>query len=136
MKKAFTLIEVIVAIGILGIGVLGIAMFFARSSQVARAAGNTTSASNLAQAVIEEELNKSYEELIEGNGAQTKISTNPASPYYIFEKKINISCIDTNLAIIACSGIPVPMKKIDVFIYWQEGSTQKNVQFSTIKTQR
>jgi type II secretory pathway pseudopilin PulG len=135
-SKAFTIIEIVVAIAILGIGVISIAMFFAKSAQVARSASNLTSASNLAQAVLEEQLAVSYDELIEGTSAQTKISSDPTSPYYIFEKKVTISCVNSTLATVNCALTPAPMKKIEVFIYYQEGTTQKNVQIATLQTEK
>jgi len=133
LGRAFTIIEIIVAIGIFGIGVLGIAGFFVASSQTVRLASNTTIASNLASGSIDEEFAKSYDELTPGTGTKTRISTDQSSPFYNFQKQINISLIDSNLA---ASATDVGLKKIDCIVYWQEGGNEKNIQMSTIKSKR
>lgn len=133
MKKSFTIIEIIVAIGIFGVGVLAIAGFFATSAQTVRVASHTSVASNLASGLVDEEFSKSYEELIPATGTRTKISSDPADPFYLFEKQINIKLIDSNLA---TSATDVGLKQIDCFIYWQEGDNEKNVQMSTVKSRR
>lgn len=133
IKKGFTLVEVVVAIGVLTIGVLGVSGFFAYSSKISRSSSNTSIASNLTSGLIDEEIAKSYEELAPGNGAKVKISTDPANPFYNFSKQINISLIDSNLA---ASATDLGLKKIDVIVSYQEGSSEKNVQMSTIKTRR
>jgi len=125
------MVEIVVAMGVLLVGVLGIASFFAVSSKVERSASNTSIASNLAQGLLDQENSKSYDELIPGTGAQIKVSNDQNSPFYRFTQQINISWINSSLA---TSQTDVGLKKIDVFIYYQEGSTTKNVQMSTIKT--
>ena len=133
LTRAFTLVEVIVAIGVLGIGVLGIASFFAYSTKVARSSSNTSIASNLASGVIDEELSKPYDELNPGTGAKVKVTNDTASPLYNFSKEVTISLIDSDLA---NSVTDEGLKKIDVTISYQEGTSEKNVQMAEVKTQR
>lgn len=127
MKRAFTLVEVIVAIGIFGLGVLGLAGFFAASAQTTRVARFTTTATNLAQGVIEEEISKSYDEL--ATSAKMRFSEDDNNPFYPYWKQVNVSLIDSDLA---SSATDVGLKKIDVFVYWPEGSVEKNMQMSTV----
>jgi Tfp pilus assembly protein PilV len=132
-KKAFTIVEVVVAIGVLLVGVLGVATFFAYSTKIVRTASDTSIASNLAQGILDQENAQSYDQLTPGTGMQTRISTDPNSPFYKFQKQININLIDQNLAL---STTDVGLKKIDVYISYPEGNTTKNVQMSTIKAKK
>lgn len=131
MNKAFTIIEILVAITVLTIGILGISGFFAVSAKVTRSANYTTTAANLAQGVIDDQLAKSYEEIVVGNGTKTRFSENTDDPYYNYFYQINTSCIDQDLA----ASNDVGLKKIDVFVYWTEGEKEKNVEMSTTKTE-
>lgn len=133
MKRGFTIIEIVVAIGVLTIGVLGVAGFFATSPMLTRSASNTSVAANLAQGALDEALSASYDELTPGTGNKVKISEDSNNPFYNFSKQRNISLVDLNLA---PSATDVGLKKIDVIIYYQEGGSEKNVQMSTLKTQR
>lgn len=136
LVRGFTIIEILVAITVFGIGVLGIAGFFITASQIVRSASNTTIASNLASGFIDEELSTAYDQLTPGTGTPALVSEDQSSPFYNFQKQINISCIDINLAITDCTATPSPLKKIDVFIYWQERGNGKNIQMSTLKNKR
>lgn len=129
-NAGFTLIEVIVAVIVLMIGVLGISFFFANSSHLTRLASNTSIASNLDQGLIEQEKAKSYGELTVGNGSVQPVSTDTTSPFSKFTKQINISLVDSNLN---PSSTDIGLKKIDCFIYWQEGTEQRNVSMSTLE---
>jgi len=133
LVRGFTIIEVIVAITVLTVGVLGIAVFFSLSLKATNYANHTTTASNLVQGVVDTELAKSYNELLPGTGTRVAFSTDPASPYHIYYETVNITLIDQNLATVNAPG--VGLKKIDVTIDWTEGSEAKNVQMSTIKTE-
>lgn len=133
MKKAFTLVEVVVAIGVLMVGVLGVASFFAYSVKIARSASNTSIATNLAQGLIEEESSKSYDELTPQTGAKTDYTSNADSPFNKFQEQINISLIDTDLNE---SETDIGLKKIEVIIYYHEGNSEKNVQMATVKASR
>ncbi len=132
-KKAFTLIEVVVATGVLLIGVLGVGAFFASSSKITRHASYTSIASNLAQGFIDEEISKSYGELTPGAGMKDRVSSVSSNPFYGYKKQVNVSLIDSNLA---ASGSDIGLKKIDVFIFWQEGGSEKSIQLSSVKTNR
>lgn len=62
-QKGFTLIEVLLAIFILEIGLLGIAGFYASSIKIIKTARNETTASNLASGLLDEELAIAYDNL-------------------------------------------------------------------------
>lgn len=130
--NGFTMIEVIVAVGIFVLTILGIVTFFAYASQFNRLSKNTTIASNLAQQVADENIEKTYDQLMVGPGEKTVFSTDLANPYYPFKKQTDIYFIDRNLNIV---GNNTGLKKIVCTIYWNEGTIEKNVQIATIKNQ-
>lgn len=132
-KKGFTITEIIVAITVFSIGVLGIAAFFASSSQTTRNSSNLSIASNIASGLVDEELSQTYDSLIVGNGAKTPVSTDTASPFNKFQKQINISLVDSNLN---PSATDIGLKKIDIFVYYNEGTTERNIETATLKTDR
>lgn len=129
LKRGFTLIEVVVATGVLLIGVLGVGAFFATSSTISRHASYTSIASNLAQGFIDEEISKSYDELDPVTGSKDPL----LDPFSNYHKQVNVSLIDSNLV---ASGTDIGLKKIDVFIFWQEGGSEKSIQISSVKTNR
>jgi len=136
MKRGFTIIEILVAITVFGIGVLGVAGFFITAIHTIRSSSNTTIAANLASGFIDEELAIAYDQLSPGTGTQDPVSADQSSPFYNFQKQINISCVDINLAVTDCAASPSPLKKIDVLINWQEGGNDKNIQMSTLKNKQ
>lgn len=133
LVRGFTIIEIVTAIGVFGIGVLGLAGFFAASTQIVRSASNMSVATNLTSGFSDEEFAKSYDELIPGIGNRTPVSADPASPFFQYQYQIDISLIDDNLAV---SDNDIGLKKIDVKVFWQEGTSEKHVQISTIKSRR
>lgn len=129
LKKAFTLVEVLLAIFILEIGLLGIAGFYASSFKIIKTARNETIASNLAAGVLEEELAIAYGSL--ANLDRDRYSSDPNNAFYNWYRKVEISCINSNLDPITCDS-NAHMKKIVVTIYWQE---QQIFQIATIKAE-
>lgn len=134
-KSAFTLIELLLAVFILEIGLLGIAGFYAYSATITRTARNETTAANLASGLLDEESAKSYDALTVGAPATpTPYSTATPNPFANFQKLIDISYLDSNLnASYTQTEANQNMKKITVTIYWTEVSSQKNYQIATIK---
>ncbi len=130
-KKAFTLIEIILAIFILEIGLLGIAGFYAYSFQISKVARNQTIAANLAQGVLDEQIAINYEDI--DTVDRTVYSADPA--FANFDKEVTVTCIDADLADLACNNPAAHMKKIVVTIYWQEADGEENFQTATIKAE-
>lgn len=130
----FTLIEIMLAVFILEIGLLGIAGFYGYSLNVTKMARNQTTAANLASGLLDEQLANSFDTIIVGEGAKTAYSTEINNPFSNFSKKIDIAYIDQNLsASYTESEANKNMKKITVTIYWQEQETERSWQIATIK---
>lgn len=132
-KKSFSLIEVLLAVFILEIGLLGISTFYAYSHKIAKMARNQTIATNLAQGVLDEQIAKSYDspELITVN--RTAYSTVPNNPFQGFDKEITITCINASLGDLNCLDPNAHMKKVIVTIYWTEDNSNRSVQLAVIK---
>lgn len=135
-KKAFTLVEILLAVFILEIGLLGVASFYSYSLSLSKIARNQTIASNLVQGLIDEQLAISYDSLPVAEGTKTAYSTDPASPFANFSKKVDIAYLNGNLDA-TYDANPAEayryMKKITVTVYYQELATEKNLQTATIK---
>ena len=133
MKKrsAFTLIEVLLAVFILEIGLLGIAGFYASSLKITKTARNETIASNLASGILDEELAIAYDNL-EVKTESGQYSNDPANPFYSWNYEIRTVYIDDNLAE---QIVETNMKKIVVTVYWQEAGSQKSFQAASIKAE-
>lgn len=131
--SAFTMVEVVVAIGVLSMGVLAIVSFFAVSSSLTRLASDQSIASNLAQGYIDKELSLSYDESQVGQTSPVQVSNDPDSPLSKFSEQTEISLINADLTE---SATDVGLKKIQVTIFYQEGNQAKNVILATIKTKK
>lgn len=135
-KKGFTLIEILLAVFILEIGLLGIAGFYAQSLNIAKTARNETIAANLAQGLLDEQLEISFDNLPVGAGVKTPYSTDPTSPFLNFQKQIDIAYIDMNLsASYTQTAENQNMKKITVTVFWPYQSGERNFQIATIKAE-
>lgn len=129
-KKAFTLVEILLAVFILEIGLLGIATFYSKSFQVARTARLQTMATNLAAGVLEEQLSISYANLI--NISKRHYSNDQNDPLYNWWKQVDVYFVDANLN---NSQSNTHMKKIVVTIYWTDEGTEKSFQEITLKAE-
>lgn len=129
-RKAFTLVEILLAIFVLEVGLLGVAGFYAYSLNITKMARNDTTASSLAAGLLDEQLENSYDNLAVGAGTKTNYITDVNDPFYSWQKKIDIAYIDSNLQE---SATDTNMKKITVTVYWQFNGQEKSFQIATIK---
>ena len=132
MKKrlTFTLIEVLLAVFILEIGVLAIATFYSYGFTIIKTARNETTASNLVSALLDSELSKNYDNIGVGLGVKQNYTNDPLSPFYPWQKQVDVAYIDINLN---KSTTDPNMKKITATIYWQDKGVEKSLQTASIK---
>jgi len=128
-KRGFTIIEVLVSLGLLMILVVGIFGIFPQSMIMGRISSKNTIASNLAQAKIEEILAKNYEDLPVGFWEGRHFLE---APFNDFEEETEISYVDENLQ---TSNQDTGLKKIRVSVYFKEGQ-EKNVTLSTLMVKK
>lgn len=132
-KKAFTLIEILIAIFILSMGIMGILVMFPMATQIEKSAQILALANQLAQAKIEENISKSYNEIVIGT---TTEEYGFIADYPYFKTLVKINYYDpVNLAII---DIDYGIKKIEVFMFWKSplGSSEKNIKLESLISKR
>lgn len=127
------MVEVIVAISVLAIGVLGVAAFFANSARLTRLASNESIATNLAQGYVDNQMSEDYNAIVIGQTPNVRVSTDQTSPFYNFYTQTTVTYVDSNLV---QTGTDLGLKKIHVAITYQEYGTNKNVTLESIATKK
>lgn len=127
--KAFTLIEVMIALALLAVLSGAVLALFPQSIFMGRVSLKYTLASNLAQEKMEELGALQYEEigvgLIEPKG---RISSDPQDSFYYFEREVEVTYVDSNLN---PSTEDTSLKRIRVSVYFHE-KEEKNVTLYTL----
>lgn len=140
VSKGFTLIEVLIAIFVLAVGVVGVLQAFPLGTHIAKSSQMLTTATQLSQAKIEEAISKSYGELIP---ATTTENYGEISGFNSYKRVTKISCVHfLYLSEEPCdydlTNDPYPMKKIEVMIFWKTplGVTEKETKVTTLISKR
>jgi len=127
-KAGFTLTEVLMAMAVLLIGVLGVIQLFPTGLNASRESKDETVATNLVQAKLENFKAANYDDIV--NEDRAKVSTNPNDPSYKFDRQTQVQYVDTNLA---QSTQDLGLKKIIVTVFWQENGQEKSVSATLLK---
>ncbi len=115
-KSGFTLIEVMLAIAILLVGIMGLTRIFPLSLKIDRAAEQNTVAANLAQAKVEEIFSSTYDNIIVGTiELKHRLAADPADPFYAYQRETIAEFVDGNLNSI---GTDQGLKKVTVRVFW------------------
>lgn len=129
--KGFTLIEVIIAISVLAIGIVGVLYMFPTGIQIARSSWMSTIATELAQIKMEENLSKLYVDI----SPETK---KPLSfPLNAYFREVEVTCFDPNGTGVSpdCSDPDgTGIKKIKVTVSW--GTPTKEIELNTLVAKR
>jgi len=120
-QSGFTLLEVLIAISILTVGLLGVAQMQIMGIQGNYFSGNTTTALTLAEEKMEDLLGTSYINVISGNDANPIDETGQAGGIY------------TRTWIVANNTPIIDTKTVTVNVSWDNASHQ--VSLSCIKPQ-
>jgi len=133
IKTAFTLIEILISVFILSMGITGILMMFPTGVQVEKSAQTLTAANQSAQARIEENISKSYSEIIIGTTTE-EYGSIPGFSY--FKRLTRINYYDPLNLIV--TGSDSGIKKVEVFIFWKSplGSSEKNTKLESLISRR
>tara|TARA_Y100000310_G_C20698649_1_gene827638 strand:- start:1842 stop:2225 length:384 start_codon:yes stop_codon:yes gene_type:complete len=124
MNKAFTLIEILIAIFVLSAAILSAFALFSLTLKGNVSSKNLTLANNLAQAKIEESISFSYDDLIN----IPRQSYNNDFDWQITIELMTI--IDNELQ---TTETDQGLKKITATIYWQEKGIEKNKSLNMLK---
>lgn len=127
------MIEIMVAISVLTIGVLGVAAFFANSAKLTRIASNESAATNFAQGYIDDEIAKDYASIPVNITNTSRVDSDSSSPYYNFYRTITANYIDVGLN---SSETDIGLKRIVVMVNYTENGQNKNVTLQTIVTKK
>ena len=140
--KGFTLIEVLIAIFLLTLGIVGVISIFPLGAQTVKSSQMASQASQLAGSKMEGMLSKTYDDPALTPG--TTVEDYGTIPNFDFRKRItNVTCVRSDtLAEVACDynpgEDPNPMKKIEVSVFWlsSTGITEKNVKVVGLTTKK
>jgi prepilin-type N-terminal cleavage/methylation domain-containing protein len=130
-RKGFSLIEVAVAISVLGLMFGGMLMVFDRGALASRKTQQQAVAYNLARAFLEQYSNWNGLDGLDGafDGVVTNNTyTNPPLP-----ATINNIVYIPSLAVSDGPINPTQLKQLDITISWTDGAVARNVTLSTLK---
>ena len=123
-KKAFTLMEVLIALAITAISVIPLLQLLVTSITMMDSASCLTHANLIANEKLAETVSKGYPQL----GIETGISENEENNI-VYNWKINITDARQNeLADLNLSGL----RKVNVCVQWKQGQAKKQVSMSTL----
>ncbi|MEW5951125.1 MAG: carboxypeptidase regulatory-like domain-containing protein [Elusimicrobiota bacterium] len=150
-KKGFTLVELLIAIALIGIGIMALAESFKYIQRGIQLSKNRSIASNLAQEKMQIIKEKSYYNIAPTTAPLYLNDFSPAIPYdnsffppeIILEAGVtytrysyiqNIQEDSGNLVTISPTAPDTGMRQITVTAVWNEGGTRKNFQVKSIIT--
>lgn len=142
MKKGFTLIEVLIAVFLLTVGIVGVMTMFPLGVQTAKSSQMASVGNFLAQEKFEQLISKSYDDpqltpgfIIEDYGDITG--------FEFYKRETMVSCVRSgDLSEDVCdydlTGDPTPMKKVEVEIFWRSslGVTEKSIKLAGLVSKR
>lgn len=115
-SHGFSLIEVLVAIGILAVGLVAIISIFPFSIKANKGAELASVASSYARSQLEQVLATNYDDVGSGTiEARARVSSNPSDVAYVLERQTVVSFVDSSLN---ASGSDLGLKKIVVTVFW------------------
>ena len=116
-RKAFTLIEVVIALAILAIGLLGLVSVLSKTIFGIRGSGKRTKAVELAMAKMEELKNRPFYPVV--SSTYTYVLTDGSDEY--------------SLTWVSVDSTPVNnCKRLDVTVTWTERNRPQSVTLSTV----
>lgn len=129
--KAFTLIELMIAVSILAVGIVAVLAMFPLGTQIVISSKMTTVASYLGEAKIEEIISTSYGEIT----SEAKQALD--SPFSAYSRETQVTCFDPNDSL-SPNCPDTGIKKIKVIVFWRPpfGVIEKDIQIETLISQR
>ena len=133
-KKSFTLIELLLAIFVLTVGILGVSQAFPLGVYIQKSAQMDTVANELCQSKMEEIFSLSYGEIALG-AAEDSYGSLPS--FLSYKRRTEISYFDPNNP-----GVPavtdVGIKKIKITVFWHSpiGISEKQATITNLIAER
>ena len=123
-KPAFTLVELLVSIGLLALLTFGVASLFPRGVGLVQRASSITAAASLAQAQLEIILTQPYESVSTGSYEARHFVTGA------FERQTVVSYVDPTT--LATSSSNLGLKRVEVTVYYPSTFGEKTIIISTL----
>jgi general secretion pathway protein I len=124
-KKGFTLIEVMVALAILGVGLTVIIELFSGGLRLARTSMEYTKAVNYARTKLEEvAVNSTLEE-----GTGEGESDDKAFRWQVAVKKVDLLPIDKSMDY----KPPIELFQVKIDVFWKSGSKERSTSLESLK---
>jgi len=124
-NKGFTLIEVVVALAIVGVGLTVIIELFSGGLRLARASVEYTNAVNYARVKMEEiALKPPVEE-----GTQEGESEDKTFRWQVGVKKVDLLSIDKSVDY----KPPIELFQVKIDVFWKSGSKEKSTSVESLK---
>ena len=123
--KGFTLIEVVVALAILGIGLTVIIELFSGGLRLARASMEYTKAVNYARAKMEEITVKPAVE----EGTQEGESDDKTFRWQVGVKKVDLLAIDKSMDY----KPPIELFQVKINVFWKSGSKERSTSLESLR---
>ena len=125
-NNGFTLLETIIAIAIFVLVIGGLFQGFSFQAGVIQTSKQGTVATNLAQAVVEEVLTKSYDTIT----SEPRLSF--PSPNGEYEKEVIVEFLANVNGNLVVTGVDEEMKKVTVIVSYVEKGEEKKVQLVSL----
>ena len=139
-NQGFTLIETLIAIFVLVVGIIVVLEAFPLGIQITKSGQMMTTATQLAQAKLEEEFSKLYSELSIGT---TTEDYGAITDFEAYKRVTEISCLQpSDLTEVSCdydlTSDPFPMKKVVVTVSWRQPIwiSEKEAKLVTLVTKK
>ncbi len=126
--KGFTLIEVVVALAILGIGLTIIIELFSGGLRLGRTSMEYTKAVNYARMKMEETMAKSAIE----EGTQEGESDDKTFRWQMGVNKVDLLTIDKSVDY----KPPIELFKVKIDVFWKSGSKEKSTSVESLKVMK
>jgi general secretion pathway protein I len=124
-NQGFTLIEVVVALAILGVGLTVIIELFSGGLRLGRASMEYTKAVNYARIKMEDTMAKSAVE----EGTQEGESDDKIFRWQMGVKKVDLLPIDKSIGY----KPPVELFQVKIDVFWKSGSKEKSTSVESLK---
>lgn len=129
MKKAFTFIELLIAVSLFTVGMLSVLQIFPANRKLLNQSAQTTQAAGLAEEQMENIQTVAYSDLTVGSyEPQERLSDSPSSVFYQFQRSTTVSLIDTSYA---TTNTDTGLKKVIVTVNWAQGAVNRQYTITT-----
>lgn len=125
VDKGFTLIEVVVALAILGVGLTVIIELFSGGLRLGRASMEYTKAVNYARMKMEETMLKPAVE----EGTQEGESDDRTFRWQVGVKKVDLLSIDKSIDY----KPPIELFQVKIDVFWKSGAKEKSTSVESLK---